>query len=565
MLLIILGIIFLQLFVSTYFMAYQKTGFFADDLYSYGFSNSPNTTSPLETNEIINHNLWLDSSVLNDYLTVSHDERFTFGRITETLKRDAHPPLFYFILHFFCSLTPNVFSAWSAYIINVFGFILLQIYLYRLSLLIGRNRLVALLIIFFFGFTSASINMMVLLRMYMLATGFTVAYSFYSLRYLLDHDNSSLLNTSLLLSFVFLYLSTMTVYLSTLFAFFLTFYICSFLLMKKRLKKMFCYGISMLFSVGAMCLSFPVVFDQLFSDKYATAGADLYPFMLQFRTCIYVISNGVFGISTPIFPTMIPFYIISSLLALVIIYAIIHFIFRNDKWFTDCISGIKHSLGSFIKKSVPYLYSLIPFFIIVLCFLVLYSRKLKIFYFKEYGMRYFYILTPFITMIIMIILLKPIKKTFIRILLILILSLVSLLFGSKCYLEKQLDSQKIAKYTANSDVIVVENDYSYFMYHIIELLDCNTFLYSTPKDVFEGKVLDPLLEKNQQSDSIVLIVDHTATSMDSMTVKSYNSDGSEVVLSDGENDIFDYFRSISGFENAVLLGSYYGSYVYRLK
>ncbi|MBO4374652.1 MAG: hypothetical protein J5829_06060 [Lachnospiraceae bacterium] len=558
-------IIFFQLCLSTYFMAFQKTGFFADDLYSYGYANSPGTINPMEKGRIIIHDEWIDSQVLHDYLEVSPDERFTFGRVAETLKRDAHPPLFYYLLHAICSLTPGMFSVWSAYIINVAGFILLQVFLYRLSLLIGRNRFVALLIMTFFGFTSASINIMVLLRMYMLATGLTVAFTFYALRYLYDSNGKALKNADLLLSFIFLYLSAMTVYLSVLFAFLLTFYICTLLLIKLKIRKMLCFGTSMLLSVGAMYLSFPAVYDQLVSDKTAIEGANLYPFMLQFRTCIYVISNGVFGINTPIFPSMLPFYCICVLAGLCIIYALVHFIFRKDQWFVDFMARVKTSLKSLLKRSVPLLLRLLPFILITLIFMVLFSRNLKIFYYKAFGMRYFYILTPFVAMTILTVILKLFRPAFIRIPIIIILTATSLIFGSRCYLERELQHSLISSHTAGADVMVIENESDLFMYHVMDLMDSNSFLFATPKEVFEGCLDDPLSEKAKESSNIILIVDHTAASEGSMTSKSFYADGTEAVTSEAENDVIHYFRSLPAFEKAEHIDTYYGSYLYRLK
>ncbi|MCR5650726.1 MAG: hypothetical protein K6F86_06035 [Lachnospiraceae bacterium] len=546
-------------------MACQKTGFFADDLYSYGYANSPGCISPLETGEKLYTIRWIPGKALHEYLTVSSDERFTYGRIVETLERDAHPPLFYFILHSICSMTPDKFSVWSAFIINALGLTLLQMYLYRLCLFIGNNRFIALLILIFFGFSSATINMMVLLRMYILATGFTVAFSYYALKYLYDIYSDKIIDENLLLSFVFLYLSSMTVYLSVLFAFLLTLIICIMLLIRKKIKRMFCFGFCMLFSIGVMCLSFPVVFTQLLGDKVAIKGADLFPYMLQIRTSIYVISNGLFGINTPIYPTMIPFYTVTSLIGLGILYAIIHFVFRNDTWFMDFIKKLRTSVVFLFQKSLKYIRPLLPFVIISITFVLLFSKELKIYYYKELAMRYYYIITPFIAMIILLLLLKLIRPTFARFGIIAILTVTSLIFGSKCYLQQQLESAKIEPITRGCDVIVIETDPPTFMYHIMDLMGCKSFLFATTTDVFDGNVDDSLLEKAKESDNILLMVDQTAANENSMTSKTYKYDGTEAITSKAENDVVNHFQSIPGFEHTEHVGTYYGSYIYRLK
>ena len=566
---LILFIILLQLFTSTYFMATQKNGYYADDMYSYGFANSPGTFTPLEVNgEVdgeLNINQWMSGDVLKDFLTVSEEERFSFDRVANTLKRDAHPPLYYYLLHMICSFFPGVFSQWFAFGINAVGFIILQIYLYRLTLLISHNRFFAILTMSFFGFTSAAINIICLLRMYMLATAFTVAFTFYVMKYTLDSPEEGFKNKNLLPACLSLYLAAMTAYICVIFAFLLTLCMCCILLLKKAIKKMLFLGFSLFLSVALMIASFPPFIDQISSDQIAMQGAELYPYMLQVRTCIHVIFKGLFALSTPIFPSMIPFYICTFLIAITILYLIVFFLFRNDEWFRTFNKKTALWFKNILKKCIPYLFTLLP--IIICCSLIILycSKTLQIYYYKYLSMRYLFILTPFIAITLLVILFKSVRSKYICIIITLAITYLSIAYGDKCYLETEYRSADISSVTEDSDVILVSTQSAMFMNHIMDILKCRNYMYTNVKSVAEKKPGNNVAKKAESSGNMILLIDVDATSTSPVRTKVLDADGKEYLTKNVDNEVLRYFQSLSCFDEICFLGCYHDCYLYRLK
>lgn len=560
-------IIFFQLCVSTYFMAAHKNGFYADDMYSYGFANSDEQLTPLQgkNESFIRYNAWHDGQELIDYLTVSEDEIFSYGKIVHVLEKDAHPPLFYFLLHLICSLTPNVFSKWSGYVINVVGFILLQVFLYRLTLFISKSRSIALLTMTMFGFSSAAISMMALLRMYMLGTGLALSLTFYGFRYLEKTDAKKPADKNLFLCFVSLYLASLTVYIDVIYAFLFTLCICIMMIAKKELKKMLCFGFSMMFAVGLMVLSFPTFIIQMKEDQPALQGASGYPLALQLRMGIHVMSNAVFGINTPIFPSMIPFYIFWSLVFILTVYLILLFLFRKDTWFLAFRSKAKDFLTGSFRRSLPYLYYLIPVFLCTTVMLFYYATQLKLYYYRYDGMRYLFLLTPFYSVCIFTVLFKMIKPNIIRTIIVILLVSTSILFGQRAFLEEYFETKALSEITAGSDVVVVEEQAITFMFHIADILKCDRFYYTNPRSFYVDIPRTRLGELEPRDNDMYLLLDMGAESIKPEKMISIALDGSQTPDVNPYNDVYYYFKSIPEYSNIEYVGDFATCYLYKLK
>lgn len=62
---------------------------------------------------------WLDGSDFREFLTVEAGEHFAYQSVYDNNTYDAHPPLFYFLLHTVCSLFPGVYSPWLGIVMNI--------------------------------------------------------------------------------------------------------------------------------------------------------------------------------------------------------------------------------------------------------------------------------------------------------------------------------------------------------------------------------------------------------------------------------------------------------------
>ena len=81
-------LLILVITIQTLFIAYQfslKKGFFIDELYSYGLSNSHNQDFLNNNNEM--QDKWSDTNYFNNYLTVQKDERFDYVSVYINRKR----------------------------------------------------------------------------------------------------------------------------------------------------------------------------------------------------------------------------------------------------------------------------------------------------------------------------------------------------------------------------------------------------------------------------------------------------------------------------------------------
>lgn len=96
----------------------RKEGWFLDEVYSYGLSNS--TEGPFLTDL---HTDWENGTVfdrdeLMQYVMVAENERFDYATVYYNQTQDVHPPLYYFFLHTVCSLFPGSFTKWTGIGLN---------------------------------------------------------------------------------------------------------------------------------------------------------------------------------------------------------------------------------------------------------------------------------------------------------------------------------------------------------------------------------------------------------------------------------------------------------------
>ena len=75
----------------------MKKGYFVDELWSYGLSNSYYHAQIWEDGALDNPEISPD--MFKEYMTVNEGEAFKFGSVIYNQTHDSHPPLFYMVLH----------------------------------------------------------------------------------------------------------------------------------------------------------------------------------------------------------------------------------------------------------------------------------------------------------------------------------------------------------------------------------------------------------------------------------------------------------------------------------
>lgn len=158
----------------------NKCGMHEDEYYSY---YSSNRTDGLWLSEEVNAQTFLNE------LEVLEGQGFNFALVKEVQSWDVHPPVYYFVLHFVCSLSKGHFSMWQGLVINIICYVMSLL----LMKIIGTKLIrrfdtavqdyeetsigdyVVTLTCLCFGLSSAILTAVVFIRMYMLLTVWILA------------------------------------------------------------------------------------------------------------------------------------------------------------------------------------------------------------------------------------------------------------------------------------------------------------------------------------------------------------------------------------------------------
>ena len=109
--LILFMILMLQV-IAAFCFCEKKTGFHYDEYYSYYSSNVTYGLVPTDRE-------WKPQAEIVSEFVVDEGERFNFSTVARMQSYDVHPPFYYILLHAVCSLTPGIFTKWSALALNL--------------------------------------------------------------------------------------------------------------------------------------------------------------------------------------------------------------------------------------------------------------------------------------------------------------------------------------------------------------------------------------------------------------------------------------------------------------
>lgn len=255
------AIILLQMLFCIY-SAIGKQGYFIDEIYSFGLSNS--VGHAFLNRDVSIQNSWVSGDYFKDYLTVQNGERFLYASVYNNQVADVHPPLFYFALHTICSFFPDSYSVWYAIALNILLFIISQILLAGISMQLTRgNVMLSAATLVLYGGTMLAIDNVLFIRMYMMLTMFALLTSYLHVQIF----NSEVDFKKCIMLFAVTYAGCMTQYYFGIFAFFLSAVFCIYMLFGKKIKELIMYALTMLSSVGLFLLTFPAVFEHIFGGR----------------------------------------------------------------------------------------------------------------------------------------------------------------------------------------------------------------------------------------------------------------------------------------------------------
>ena len=549
--LVVLG----QLLCITIIFSKMKNGFYCDEMYSYGAANSGGVLSPLddidEQNKYLNK--WFDGKRIRDFIVLDKSEIFRYDLVNKALEIDGHPPLHFYLVHLFSSFVTGRFTKWTGFVLNAIAFFVLMLYVYRLALIISKCRFRALLITFFFGYTTGAVNIVTFSRMYCLLCMLTVIFSFYSFRVLTSKDDVKAEKKNTLLSGLFMFLTAMTQYQGIVYGFFITLFVCIYLLVRNKIRSMFRYGFAMLFSVALIVAVFPIVLKQLSEPQSPVDNSTNFPFIYQLRLSINHIFGELFGISTPAHPTMFFFWFFWSCVMVFVIGIMMLFLFRKEEKTRIFIGHLKTLSLRIISKVKNLPDEFVIYMILLIATintLILSSRFLQIYYYFPYSDRYLFILYPFAVILILIPVFKLIRRNELMVILCLILLFMSVK-GHRAYYLNYVPQvyPMVEEKSKGADVVIVGLDSTVILNMTSGIMDCNQCFVLTKYDY--KKHLHELESLKDKESTIILI-------MESSPVIS-------VLEKNTPEEIMEDIKKLSITENYQYLGTIGTAEVYQLR
>ena len=169
---VILKIIFLSAIVvllGIFYMS-KKENLDIDEAYTYGLANNSFQLDVEEFKE------YTGEEILHKYAAVKDGEEYNVRNVFFNQSQDTHPPLYYVLINFVCSLFKNTFSMWYGLVVNlIFLVIVFWEMRYLFSLIIKDNLFSTILTLI--SFTSYGfVNEMVFTRMYVMLTAISMGF-----------------------------------------------------------------------------------------------------------------------------------------------------------------------------------------------------------------------------------------------------------------------------------------------------------------------------------------------------------------------------------------------------
>lgn len=173
-------VLFMILLIS-FIWTSQKEGYFVDELYTYGLSNS--YYAPFLEQEEGYLNAYHSGEDFFEYLTVSDEDAFQFDSVWYNQAKDVHPPFYYVIIHLVSSVFKETISPWIGVGVNYFFYILSLPLFYYIAKDLCRDKKNAVIAAVFFAVSAGTINCLVFIRMYMMLMFWILLYTWLMIQF----------------------------------------------------------------------------------------------------------------------------------------------------------------------------------------------------------------------------------------------------------------------------------------------------------------------------------------------------------------------------------------------
>ena len=169
-------------------MGINKEYIHIDEAYSLGLANYNKVE--IQDNEDF-YNNWHTGQYYEDYLAVQDKDIGQYWQVYENQKNDVHPPLYYLLLRIFMVFSINKFSIWPGVSLNIIIYAFITVFMYLITNKLFENKKKSLIIAFASSIILASLNTVIYIRMYALATLNILITTFLHIK-LLDEEKTNI-------------------------------------------------------------------------------------------------------------------------------------------------------------------------------------------------------------------------------------------------------------------------------------------------------------------------------------------------------------------------------------
>lgn len=431
------GVILLLITVTFMAFGIMKYGYFIDEIYTYGLSNSYYTPfiKYINSDDGVIADTILTKEDFTDYITVTGDDAFKFDSVYYNQTQDVHPPLYYFLIHFVSSFNSGKeLSKWTGLGLNLVIFIALLILLGKLTYEVTASKAASIFCVILYGFSVGAMSTAIMIRMYILLTMLTVLLTYFAVKFLKNQKWYYFIGIG-----ASIYLGLFTQYYFVIYAFFLCACIVFLLLKDKKIKKLLIFCAVSLGSVLLFYFSYPVCLEHLFSGKLVS-GNNAVDNLLNIRGYVGRLYTYLITLIHNM-PVVFILFLIFVLLFLIKCKKIFKNI-KEDKNISFITGAIVISsvftliVVAIISPvlSLRYVYNILP--LLVLCVVCLYQYVSAVFNIERHTYK-----VAFGAGVVSLVALIVIKPDYL-------------------YLEQKELDNKINEYCRNSCCIYFDNDYT---------------------------------------------------------------------------------------------------------
>ncbi len=289
-------IIAIQCVISIFYGTY-KNGFHEDEIATYQLANDANGYIGWDQDAM---NTWLSGTYYKNMMSVSEDERFDFSIPYENQEKDVHPFLYYFVVHFVCSIFPETNWKWLGIAINLFFCLITSVLMFKLSKAVMHSDIMSLICVLAWGWSVGAVGTTLFLRMYAMLGMWCVLFALLLTELVQNITNGQTIKKH---CWVALFLVTvagvLTQYYFLVFCFFACLIALIYFLVKREWKKGIIFTITEVGGVIFSIICFPAMLDQIFNGYRGTEAFENFAsssnYFQNLIEIIITISNELFN------------------------------------------------------------------------------------------------------------------------------------------------------------------------------------------------------------------------------------------------------------------------------